>query len=168
MSIIKVRTNACLFLLAAMIATDSFGYGFGDQGFVQTPVVRTDLPSPLEGTAAYPLQVSGCHFGQDPCPTLPTVYPQSNFWSQNYPASCVPGFTCPTHWWTVILNNEPNDVVGNSGPPDASLPRSLPGSGIMGFTTLHGNDNFPGDTYWRAHLVLALKTNPVRGGLPYL
>jgi hypothetical protein len=68
------------------------------------------------------------------------------------------------------MNNEPREATGNSGPPDQSLPRFWPGGGgIMGFSTLYGNDNFAGDTYWRAHLVLSTyPVNPVGGGIPYL
>jgi hypothetical protein len=51
------------------------------------------------------------------------------------------------------MNNEDAFSTLNPGPPNASLPRALPGAGIMGFATLFGNDNFPGDTHLRAHLV---------------
>lgn len=155
--------------LFAGTGTTAKADGFFDQGFAKTPVVRTDFLAHSAGTAANPLRVSGCHFGQDPCPVEQAVWPQSNTWSQNYPAHCVPGFTCPTRWWTLIMNNEPRDADGNSGPPDASLPHVAPGSGIMGFSTVLGDDNFPGDTHWRAHLVLnGYWPNPVTGAIPYL
>jgi hypothetical protein len=44
-------------------------------------------------------------------------------------------------------------------------------AGIMGFSTLYGNDNFPGDTLWRAHLVLNVSSgfvNPAPGATPFL
>jgi hypothetical protein len=164
------RCATAAFISAALSATPQVqAYGFGDQGFLQTPIVRTDLLSPTEGTAGNPLKVSGCHFGQNPCPTLRTVFAQPNYWSQNWPSSCIPGFDCPSHWWTVVMNNEPVDAAANPGPPDASLARVYPGGGTMGFTTLFGNDNFPGDTYWRAHLVLNMSyANPIVGGIPFL
>jgi hypothetical protein len=157
-------------LFLAWSGGDAQAYGFFDQGFTQNPVVRTDYFSQTAGTASSPLQISSCHFGQVPCPTVRSVYPQSNYWTQNWPANCVPGFTCPTHNWILLMNNEPREATGNLGPPDASLPRFWPGGGgIMGFSTLFGNDNFPGDTYWRAHLVLSTwPTNPVNGAIPYL
>lgn len=166
-------------LLAVSQSQAQTAFGFFDQGFTQTPVVRTDFYSSTAGTSVNPLQISGCHFGQNPCPpaspsggpgTVRTVFPQSNYWTQNWPANCVPGFSCPPHNWILIMNNEPRDDAGNLGPPDASLPRYEPGAGgVMGFVTVHGSDNFPGDTYWRAHIVLnAYVSNPVLGGLPYL
>jgi hypothetical protein len=153
-------------------------YGFGDQGFVQTPVVRTDYYSSTEGTASNPLAISGCHFGQSPCPpasptggpgTIRSVFPQSDYWTQNWPANCSPLASCPTHNWVLIMNNSPTDQ-GNLGPPDASLPRFAPGGGgVMGFSTLYRDDNFVGDTYWRAHLVLSTyPANPAPGAIPYL
>ncbi|MGH8324899.1 MAG: hypothetical protein ACRETD_14060, partial [Steroidobacteraceae bacterium] len=85
------------------------------------------------------------------------------------------------------MNNEPTDDAGNLGPPDTSLPHYQPSAAIgnvfsdlfadsfessgdvMGFATLYGNDNFPGDTHWRAHLVLSsYGANPVYGGIPFL
>ncbi len=181
------RTIHVVALLLACVSADAATVGFYDQGFTQTPVVRTDYQSTTAGTATNPLQASGCHYGQNPCPVLRTIWPQSNYWAQNYPVDCIPGYTCPPHWWTLVMNNEPTDEDGNLGPPDASLPHYQPstsianifsdifadsfdGSGdVMGFVTLYGNDNFPGDTYWRAHLVLnSYGLNPVRGGIPYL
>ena len=123
-------------------------YGFFDQGLVQTPVVRTDYATADAGTAAAPLAISDCHFGQNPCPLLHSVFSQSNYWSLNLPDGCPPG-SCPNYW--LLTNNDENaDSSSNSGPPDASLPHAWPGNGIMGFNVLHGDDNFPGDTYWRA------------------
>lgn len=181
------RTNYVVALLLACVTVDAAAYGFFDQGFTQTPVVRTDYLSTMIGTTTSPLQVSGCHFGQNPCPTLRTIWPQSNYWAQNFPANCIVGYTCPPNWWTLVMNNEPRDDTSNLGPPDASLPRYQPstrignifsdlfadsfdgGGDVMGFATLYGNDNFAGDTYWRAHLVLSsYGVNPVRGGIPYL
>jgi len=161
---------AAILIISACGTTSALAYGFFDQGFTQTPVVRTDYFSNIAGTARTPLQVSPCHFGQNPCPTLRTVWPQSNYWAEGFPANCSPFYNCPNYWWTLIMNNEPREASGNSGPADVSLPRYWPGGGgIMGFSTLYGNDNFPGDTYWRAHLVLsAYPTNPVVGAIPYL
>lgn len=177
--------SAMLVLLAWSVR--ACAVGFFDQGFMQAPVVRTDYLSATTGTALDPLQVSGCHYGQNPCPVLRSIWPQSNYWTQNVPANCVPGYTCPPRWWTLIMNNEPTDDAGNLGPPGASLPRHVPSAAIapifdglfsdsfdgagdvMGFATLYGNANFPGDTYWRAHLVLNNHAaNPVRGAIPFL
>lgn len=162
-------------LIASLIASAMAGNehaaatGFFDQGFTQTPIVRTDYLSNTEGTSVNPLHVGPCIFGEVPCPTLNTVFSQSNYWTQNWPSSCTPGYTCPTGWWTLSLNNEDANNTANPGPPNVSLPRSQPGQGIMGFATLYGNDNFPGDTYWRAHLVLNLTyPNPVYGAIPFL
>jgi len=74
------------------------------------------------------------------------------------------------------MNNESNENnkgafnnTCNSGPPNASLPRAEPGAGIMGFTAIPGS--LPGETFYRAHLVLNLHYwNPCSGGygIPFL
>jgi hypothetical protein len=153
-------------LLVAAADADA-SYGFFDQGLVQTPVVRTDYSSADAGTAVAPLAISDCHFGQNPCPLLHSVFSQSNYWSLNWPEGCQPG-SCPNYW--LLTNNDENaDSLSNSGPPDASLPHAWPGNGIMGFNVLYGDDNFPGDTYWRAHLVLNFWfTDPQFAGNPFL
>jgi hypothetical protein len=69
----------------------------------------------------------------------------------------------------LTMNNEPAESLQNPGPPDQSIAHSSPGFGIMGFNALYGNNNFQGDTYWRAHLVLNLSfPNPINGGLPFI
>lgn len=141
--------------------------GLVDQGFTHTPVVRTDYVAPDEGTAANPLTISDCHYGQNPCPALHSVFSQSNAWSLNWPAGCMAG-TCP-NYWTLTINNEVADSLSNPGPPDVSLPYASPGTGLMAFNALYGDDNFPGDTLWRAHLILNFWfTNPQYGGNPFL
>lgn len=59
----------------------------------------------------------------------------------------------------------------NSGPPDQSLSRVLPGNGVFGFETLYGSNNFPGDTHERAHLVLDIDGAPQQpqfGAIPFI
>lgn len=77
----------------------------------------------------------------------------------------------------MILNNEeayqPNalHLYGNPGPPDQSLPRSLPGYGIFGFATLYAAANFLGDMLWRAQMVLNVSSqfpNPTTQKVPYM
>ena len=169
-------TRASFALVLA--ASHAGATGFPDQGFSSGPPrVRTDYTLSNEGTAANPLTRGACLYPPSgsppyvgPCATGPNVYSQSNYWRQNWPASCdVAGANCL--YWVLGLNNEDASSTLNPGPPDASLPRAAPGSGIMGFSTLYGNDNFPGDTLWRAHLVLNVSSgfdNPAPGATPFL
>ena len=141
---------------------------FHDQGMTQAPAVRTEYVYPDTGTATRPLVIGTCLWGG--CREERTVYPQSNYWRSNWPCLICVDPVQPNLYWSILLNNEPRTHSNNSGPPDASLPRASPGHGLMGFSTLYGNDNFPGDTYWRAHLVLNFVSfaNPVFGGIPFL
>ena len=144
---------------------------FHDQGFTRLPVVTTDYVSPAKGTAADPLTPGTCllpDVSWPACYDERLVFSQSNQWRQNWP--CAQDACDPADgYWTLIINNEPRADPGNSGPPDQSLPRSVPGNGMAGFSTLYGDDNFPGDTRWRAHLVLNMAfENPVYGGIPFL
>jgi len=165
-------------LVLATAASVASATGFPDQGFSSgLPRVRTDYNQSNEGTAANPLTRTACLYPPSgsppfvsPCATGPNVYSQSNYWRQNWPASCdVAGANCL--YWVLGLNNEDAQSTLNPGPPDASLPRANPGAGIMGFSTLYGSDNFPGDTLWRAHLVLNISSgfnNPAPGATPFL
>ncbi|MDN5923403.1 MAG: hypothetical protein L0H70_00205 [Xanthomonadales bacterium] len=133
--------------------------GFPDQGFDNgLPAISTDYYASTEGTSVNPLTFSSCIFPTGECDTGPMVFQQSNVWRQSMPAWACFGWMGPCNHWTLILNNEAAYNTENSGPPDASLPRSLPGYGIFGFATLFGNANFPGDTLWRAHMVLNLSS----------
>jgi len=165
---LRLRLHGALAALGLVSACSlSFAKGFFDQGFANTPVVRTDYANANAGTAASPLSISACHFTKAPCPTLHSVFAQSNFWSLNWPENCLPGI-CP-NFWLLTMNDEIADSLSNSGPPDASLPHAWPGFGIMGFNALYGDDNFAGDTNWRAHLVLNLYfADPQFGGNPFL
>jgi hypothetical protein len=161
------RLARCLALLLAC-GDACASPGFFDQGFTRTPIIRTDYYGAFAGTADAPLAISGCHFGQNPCPKLNTVFSQSNYWSLNWPEGCLPG-ACPNYYWTLTLNDENADSLSNSGPPDVSLPHAWPGAGIMGFNVLYGDQNLPGDPYWRAHLVLNLwYQDPQFAGNPFL
>jgi len=158
----------CVCAILALSCADASSQGFPDQGFSGgTPVIRTDFASSNEGTAANPLTLGPiCLYA--PCRTGPVAYGQSNYWSQNLPANC---YVIGCQYWILGMNNEDAWTTLNPGPPNASLPRAAPGSGIMGFTTLYGNDNFPGDTLWRAHLVLNISSsfaNPAPGATPFL
>jgi hypothetical protein len=150
-----------LLSIGCALAAQSAHAQFFDQGFVQTPVVTTEYVSSTEGTSSNPLTYATCWFGG--CGTHREVFSNSNVWRQNWP--CIGDQPCVSHWIT-LFNQETNWDAGNSGPPNASLPRSVPGSYVspFGFTTLFGNNNFPGDTFWRAHLVLNLGgPNPYQG-----
>ena len=137
-------------------------------------MVRTEYVFSSEGTSYNPLTISACIFASsaEECQNPPTVYQQSNFWSQNMSA-CWPWAPC-NNFWNLILNNENAYTTANSGPPDASLPRSLPGQGIFGFNTIYDNfpgNSDPGDNMWRAHLVLNMSSqfpNPSTDRLPYM
>lgn len=64
-------------------------------------------------------------------------------------------------------NNEPAYTTCNSGPPNISLPRSTPGSGIFGFTAI--TDPGAGEYFYRAHLVLNQTfSNPCGDATPFL
>lgn len=157
----------------ALLACVSFPAAaqFHDQGFAGLPVVKTDYVSPKKGTADDPLTLGTCLIPDASWPACyeeRLTFSQSNYWRQNWPCAqdvC----DAADGYWTLIINNEPRADPGNSGPPDQSLPRAVPGAGLTGFSTLYGDDNFPGDTHWRAHLVLDMAfENPVYGGIPFL
>ena len=155
-------------MLAAGFAPAILHAQFHDQGMIRTPAVKTEYVHPKTGTEAEPLVLGECLWGG--CRPERLVFERSNHWQQNLPCDPCVGRPQPDTYWTVLLNNEPRADLHNSGPPDASLPRAVPGEDLMGFQTLHGDDNFAGDTFWRAHLVLDFIgfDNPVFGGIPFL
>ncbi len=134
-------------------------YGFWDQGF-NDPKIRTNYSSPYEGTRTDPLTIASCLF--DGCPSYPDTYIASNASASN-----LSSFS-ESQYWTLLLNNEPSYNNGcNSGPPDASLPQSFPGSGIFGFAPIM--DRAAGENFYRAHLVLNSNfANPCFEGIPYM
>jgi hypothetical protein len=140
-------------------------YGFADSGF-QIASIRTVYDDGYEGTSLNPLSLSSpCLWDASTalggCPTGPTIYSASNWWRQNWVDYC--GALIPCKFWLLQMNNEPAFNNCNPGPPDASLPRSEPGHGIMGFTAIKGS--LVGETFYRAHLVLNLTyPNPCDGG----
>jgi hypothetical protein len=166
------RITCCLLVIFLYFFVASAAHAqFHDNGMTSNPIVKTEYVNSQTGTASVPLTLGTCLWGG--CITERTVYPQSNYWRQNWPCnfdSCTNPAIPYDLYWSLLLNNEPRNDTHNSGPPDASLPRSWPGSGLMGFSTLYGNDNFPGDTRWRAHLVTNFINfqNPVNGGIPFL
>lgn len=133
--------------------------GFWDDGFAN-PRVRTNYNSLQEGTSADPLTIAPCLFSA--CPAFPLTYSAANSALHN-----LGGFT-DSQYWVLINNNEPaydNDC--NSGPPDASLPPSLPGEGLFGFAPIM--DTATGTPFYRAHLALdANFGNPCPGGIAYM
>lgn len=163
-----------LTVIASAWSLDSNAQLF-DPGFRNTAVVRTDYYNPSIGTAASPLQIDSCMPALGTpgapgtkCNNPPAVWPQSNFWSQNWPAGC-PFTQDPAHspmnpncknFWVLSLNVEPATNTALSGPPDASLPRSLPGQGVFGFNIIPaGQNGGPNDVFQRAHLVLNATPN---------
>jgi hypothetical protein len=161
-----VRLCLVLALAAALGAPhlEAQQYGFADQGF-NVASIRTVYDSANEGTAYNPLTITSCLWQADQsitsCPTGPTVYSQANWWRQNWVSYCGPYIPCT--YWLLLMNNEPAFNNCNSGPPNASLPRAEPGTGIMGFTAITGS--LPGESVYRAHLVLNLYyPNPCEGG----
>jgi hypothetical protein len=158
------RLSLALLLFAATLARAQFH----DQGMVRVPAVKTDYADPAIGTESSPLVIGTCLWNN--CGTERTVFSRSNYWQQNLPCDPCTGPSAPDLYWTLLLNNEPRADDRNSGPPDVSLARAVPGRGLMGFETLYGDDNVPGDPYWRAHLVLDFlqRSNPVHGGIPFL
>lgn len=163
-------------LIFLLLPPAAWADGLPDQGFDDgAPYVQTEYIASNEGTVANPLTIDLCVFLPSPapeCQSPPATYDQSNFWSQNAPSGCYPWVHC-SHW-DLILNNEDAFSGLNPGPPDASLPRALPGSGIFGFNTIYDNfagTSVPGDSMWRAHLVLNLSSqfaNPTVNKLPYM
>lgn len=154
--------------LLLLLASAPVRAGFHDQGMRLTPAVKTDYVEPDAGTASNPLAIGDCLWND--CGTERTVYPRSNYWQQNLPCDPCIGPYAPDLYWTLLLNNEPRNDPANTGPPDVSLSRAVPGRGLMGFQTLYGEDNLPGDRRWRAHLVLdsIAMHDPVHGGIPFL
>lgn len=172
--------------IAAIIFFTLFTTGtiaqFHDQGFGDARV-RTDYNSQTEGQPANPITfVAPCLFPGQICGTDPTTFDFVNYFVQN--ASGWP----QSDYWVLSINNEnaydkvcpvnPDQGVScppgqllvttqNPGPPNQSLPRSSPGYGLMGFTAITGS--FPGESFYRAHLVMnGTFTNPEFGGIPYL
>lgn len=115
-------------------------YLAANEGTVTNPVTL--------GPSLYPCDPNDPHLVAQPCDNTnpPTVWSQSNSWSAN---GAVPG----GKYWVLLNNNEPWWVLPqNSGPPDQSMPRVDPGTGVYGFSmipyTLGGKPAF------QAHLVL--------------
>ena len=134
-------------------------YGFWDEGFTN-PKVRTNYDSLYEGTRSDPLTLTPCLFSD--CPTFPETYATSN------PAAMNLASFAERQYWVLLDNNEPsNDNGCNSGPPDTSLPHSLPGEGIFGFAPIV--DAAIGEDFPRAHLVLNSNVaNPCLDGIAYM
>ena len=153
---------------------------FQDQGLVDA-VVRTDFDSQTQGTSVNPLTYSSpCLFSIVSCGNSPASFASTNYFSQN--AATWPS----SDFWVLSINNEtsydqvcptnPNPPICtpgevsytlNPGPLNQSLPRSAPGYGLMGFTTLV--DTEIGEDFYRAHLVMnTFFANPMPGGIPFL
>jgi len=141
---------------------------FHDQGMTQTPAVKTEYVDAKTGTNARPLVIGDCLFGN--CREERLVFANGNEWHQNLACDPCVGPNRPETYWAVIFNNEPRADPRNPGPPDVSLPRSLPAQGLMGFQTRRGDATLPNDHRWRAHLVLDFlePDNPVLDGVPFL
>lgn len=157
------------FVPLAILLAPVLGHAqFHDQGMLRKPAVKTEYVGPKTGTAADPLVIGTCLWGN--CRPERLVFRQPNHWSQNLPCDPCTGPHQDDTYWAALFNNEPRADPGNSGPPDASLPRAAPAAGLMGFATLRDGDNLSGDTRWRAHLALDLVgyENPVFGGIPFL
>lgn len=97
-------------------------------------------------------------------PSGPTSYGStSNAWWKNY--SWGTG-----NFWVLSIQNEPGFRTCNSGPPNLSLPRSSPGSGIFGFDII--DDPPAGEYFNRAHLVLNLDASvnpcPSSTNIPFI
>ncbi len=156
-------------LLAAVTATPGVAIAqFHDQGMTQTPAVKTEYVDAKTGTNARPLVIGDCLWGN--CRGERLVFANGNEWHQNLACDPCIGPNRPDTYWAVIFNNEPRADPRNPGPPDVSLPRSLPAEGLMGFQTRRGDTSLPNDRRWRAHLVLDFieVDDPVPGGIPFL
>ena len=156
-------------LLAALALNPCFAFAqFHDQGMTQTPAVKTEYVDAKTGTNARPLVLGECLFGD--CRAERLVFANGNEWHQNLDCDPCVGPHQPDTYWAVIFNNEPRADPRNPGPPDVSLPRSLPAQGIMGFETRRGDASLPNDRRWRAHLVLDFLEvdDPIPGGIPFL
>lgn len=148
-----------------LVAMNAEADYFQDQG-IQEARVRTDYAAADYGTStrplvsAYPdcLWPSGTpnliHPG---CAEGPSVYPASNQFRFNDPED---------RFWLLLMNNEPWDIPGNPGPPNQSLPRSLPGLGVMGFAATPRLIS----PYNRFHLAIshAYENPQGRDGIPFL
>lgn len=146
-------------------------YGFFDQGFTNTvDVVASDYYGAV-GTSISPLRANQCVFSAvNPnaarCGVAGSyVFSQTNYYSRNWPGNCAFGNSslsgpCANNW--VIIHNVDTNFSnpasngwelyqgtgssrGNSGPPDQSLPLSVPYQGLMGYqlTTSYDNINRP-------------------------
>lgn len=163
------------------LSVSSHAYYFWDQGF-NNPAVKTNYQSLSEGTYLNPITlVSPCLFSSgafNGCPSnyqppAPTSYGSaSNAWWQNTSWSAPSFWVLANNNETVVLTNNYGPVsssmsVCNSGPPNISLPRSAPGSGIFGFTAI--TDPGAGEYFYRAHLVLNQTfSNPCGDATPFL
>lgn len=172
-------TLSCVLALGGISAREAGAYDFWDQGLVSGTVNTTFTDANL-GTAGHPITYSYCLFSPpDPFTPVPPLNPTPNHYVINTP---VCSLSSPTTWsgastgwaqngvfgasnyWVLDINNEtsaPEQAFSpcNQGPPDYSLPRSEPGSGVMGFTVL--KDAGAGENFYRAHLVLNMAfSNP--------
>lgn len=145
---------------------ESHAYGFDDSGLLSAGV-KTSYAALNEGTSDNKLTIiNPCLWSSvvafNGCPSSPDVYSNSNAWWDKIYAFATAGY------WVLDLNNEPAFSNVNPGPPHVSLPRSEPGHGIMGFSTL--KESLVGEDFYRAHLVLNQTfTNPHGdAGIPFL
>jgi hypothetical protein len=164
-----------VFLVALAPAATACAYGFWDERLT-TAIVRTSYASPLEGTPDDPLTYGYClydasyqapardalHAIINPDACTPVGRPAS--WGTASLAWTQDGSWTAPRYWVVANNNEPAFHGCNQGPPDLSLPRSVPGAGIFGFAILK---DAPAEDFLRAHLVLnTTYPNPCAGHDP--
>lgn len=161
-------------------------YNFWDQGLV-TGTVNTAFTDALMGQSGHPITYSYCLFPPPDPYTPASVPPYPNHYVINMPVCSLTSPTlwtgAPTGWaqngsfgaaryWVLDINNENSTPAGaynncNQGPPDYSMPRASPGSGVFGFTTF--KDTGAGEYFYRSHLVLNLtQYNPCPNPIPFM
>ena len=157
------------FLLAASLSASSPALAdyFADQ-HMYLGRVKTEYLAANEGTVANPITLGP---GLYPCGTAqlieqpcgpdpaPVTWPQSNDWAFN-------GAAAGGKYWVLLNNNEFWwTLPQNSGPPNQSMPRVAPGSGVFGFSMIPYT--LGGKPAYQAHLVLN-HNFPNPDGIPFL
>ncbi len=169
-------------LMITFFSLKLLAQGFWDQGLISGHV-RTDYNNPNDGkwlpvSYTYPSPYFPCNPStQWMCGYDPEFFSASNAWSN--------GNFWATNYWVLSFNNETaynrrngaprpaplapvsDNRTFNLGPPNQSLSRAAPGSGIMGFTIL--KDIPAGEYFNRAHMVMnTYFANPQPSPIPYM
>ena len=99
-----------------------------DDPHIRSGVLRTEFDDPRAGTPARPLLVD-CEAAAYPalCADIDTVFRESNSYTNGFGQALA-------SYWMLTVNNDKSFVerCEEAGPPDQSIPVSVPGTGLAG------------------------------------